>query len=405
MSNQPLVSIIIPTRNRKELLLQAVKSALVQSYKNIQLVVHDNNSTDGTQEYIRQNVTDKRLEFYRASEDLRMTDNWNRAFQHVRGDYFLRLDDDNILAPDFIETALLTVMKYDLDIFILSPLIVNLQNKVSTLFSNERNYFALNKFQVVYLEYFNLIDSNYVLYKLDTVLNIFPDKKIYQTTLPDRYMDYCMVSRKQDLRVGMSSEVKGITRFDYRAPLLSDYRLVYIDYDKLSTQDILKQKDCLSNFHMHRANTLAYFLNTEAIRELKIFFEKKIIHPALIRTLMKLGHIYMAREAYTWNEWVIYNRYAFQIMTRILSFPFARFEGRCLLINILAISRNVIIGNLKSFWNILFHQKRMVIKTDPRLGDKLAQEMISGIDIVDYSKFAEHGSLSRLLEKVNTLSI
>ena len=49
---QPLVTIAIPTFNRKEYLKQAIESVLEQSYKNIELVVSDNHSDDGTEELV-----------------------------------------------------------------------------------------------------------------------------------------------------------------------------------------------------------------------------------------------------------------------------------------------------------------------------------------------------------------
>lgn len=404
MISLPLVSIIIPTRNRKALLRYAIQSALTQTYPHIQLVIQDNNSQDGTQELIR-SISDDRLEYFRSTEDLSMTDNWNRAFQYARGEYFLRLDDDNILANDFIEKALEVMNKNNFDLFIFSPLVVNLQSKISTLFTPENKAYTLDRFQEVYLEYFNFIDSNYVLYKMSEILKIFPDGKIYKTTLPDRYMNYCMVSKNQGLRIGMSTEIKGITRFDYRPPLMSDYQLSYVDYDRLDTQEILNLKDCLSNFHMHRANTLTYFLENTHSSEIKTFFEERITHPSLMRTLMKLGHIYMAREAYSWKEWVIYNRYVIQILLQLVSRPFAYFEGKRLPINILVLGWNACRANMRSFRNILMREKRKVMDVNPALGNKLVEEMLAG-DMMSWKQDfkSEHGSFPNLLKRIRAMN-
>ncbi len=404
MKQSPLVSIAIPTRNRKELLGYAIRSVLAQTYAHIQLVIQDNNSQDGTQKFV-QEFNDSRLEYYRSDQDLAMTENWNLAFQHTRGEYFLRLDDDNILANDFIEKAFEAICENDLDLIIYSPLIVNHHNKVTTLFVSEKQIYYLDRFQEVYLEYFNLIDSNYVFYKMETVIESFPDRKIYYTTLPDRYMNYCLVSKIKKLRVGMSSEIKGVTRFDYRTPLMQDYRLSYVDYDQLDLQDILKLKDCLSNFHMHRANTLNFFLNTSASPEIKKFFQTKVIHPALIRTLMKLGHIYMAREAYSCDEWKIYNKYVAEIFIQLISRPFARFEARGIFLNVLAIGRNTLLGNVRSLVNIFFQRQRKVMEVNPLLGNNIVEQMITGKEVLHYSTGNEYGVFSSLLRKVDRMML
>lgn len=49
----PLVSIIIPTYNRAELLKRAIESALAQTYKNIQIIVVDDASEDNTPEVVQ----------------------------------------------------------------------------------------------------------------------------------------------------------------------------------------------------------------------------------------------------------------------------------------------------------------------------------------------------------------
>ena len=80
-TQHPLVSIVIPTKNRKNMLCMAINSVLNQTYKNIQLIVQDNNSTDGTAEVMPEFQEDKRVEYFRETEDLTMTENWNTGYQ------------------------------------------------------------------------------------------------------------------------------------------------------------------------------------------------------------------------------------------------------------------------------------------------------------------------------------
>ena len=62
MNKYPLVSVLIPTYNRKELLKRAINSVLNQTYKNIEIYVTDNASTDGTFEVMQELLkNDKRI--------------------------------------------------------------------------------------------------------------------------------------------------------------------------------------------------------------------------------------------------------------------------------------------------------------------------------------------------------
>ena len=64
-----LVSIYLPTHNRVDLLHKAVNSVLAQAYRNIELIVVNDASTDGTDEYLRQKAKeDTRLVFFKNAE-------------------------------------------------------------------------------------------------------------------------------------------------------------------------------------------------------------------------------------------------------------------------------------------------------------------------------------------------
>ena len=64
-NNQPLVSIIIVTWNRKEEILDALSAIKKQTYDNIEVVVVDNGSSDGTVEEIRRQYKNYKFRFHR----------------------------------------------------------------------------------------------------------------------------------------------------------------------------------------------------------------------------------------------------------------------------------------------------------------------------------------------------
>jgi glycosyltransferase involved in cell wall biosynthesis len=118
-NKNPLVSICIPTFNRGPILIdRAVKSALSQSYKNIELIIVGDHCTDNTPELLAK-IKDPRLKFYNLPKRIRsyrqnIENHWlvggaepaNKAMDLANGEWFARLDDDDTWSTDHIEKLL-----------------------------------------------------------------------------------------------------------------------------------------------------------------------------------------------------------------------------------------------------------------------------------------------------------
>jgi glycosyltransferase involved in cell wall biosynthesis len=98
----PLVSIGIPTFNRRVYTLRAAKSALSQTYTKIEVIVSDNASTDDTIQHLSA-IEDARLVILRHPENSGMVANFNSCLKAATGKLFLMLSDDDWLEPDAIE--------------------------------------------------------------------------------------------------------------------------------------------------------------------------------------------------------------------------------------------------------------------------------------------------------------
>ena len=94
----PEITIAIPTRNRADLLRAALQSALAQPYGNIEIIVSDNCSDDGTATLLA-GLSDPRIKVFRQEKLLSMHENWNFCLRMAAGEYFLLLSDDDLLVP------------------------------------------------------------------------------------------------------------------------------------------------------------------------------------------------------------------------------------------------------------------------------------------------------------------
>jgi len=100
--SEPLVSVFIPTKNRLELLTRAIESVKAQTYKNIEIVVVDDGSTDGTWDYLQQENQANGVIIIRNEESQGACAARNAAILASTGDFVTGLDDDDYFTLDRI---------------------------------------------------------------------------------------------------------------------------------------------------------------------------------------------------------------------------------------------------------------------------------------------------------------
>lgn len=99
-----LVSIYMPTKNREALAAKAIASVLEQTYRNVELIVVDDGSTDGTPEMLaRESARDARLRFFRNETSCGAPYSRNLAISNAKGEWITGLDDDDVFHASRIE--------------------------------------------------------------------------------------------------------------------------------------------------------------------------------------------------------------------------------------------------------------------------------------------------------------
>jgi glycosyltransferase involved in cell wall biosynthesis len=96
------ISICIPTYNGEPYIELALRSVLQQTFEDYELIVIDDQSTDGTYEHVAA-ITDHRLRLEKNSTRLGLVGNWNRCIQLASGEYLSIFHQDDIMEPNNIQ--------------------------------------------------------------------------------------------------------------------------------------------------------------------------------------------------------------------------------------------------------------------------------------------------------------
>jgi glycosyltransferase involved in cell wall biosynthesis len=100
----PKYSVIIPTFNGINYLPACVKSILDQSYEDFELIISDDHSVDGTKEYLL-TLQDSRVSVIEPPESMSMTEHWEWALSHAKGEWSIFVGQDDGLQPYFFELS------------------------------------------------------------------------------------------------------------------------------------------------------------------------------------------------------------------------------------------------------------------------------------------------------------
>ncbi len=101
---RPMISVVMATWNRKDMVRQAIESILTQTFRDFEFIIIDDASTDGTAELVAEYAKkDKRIIYLPNTENKGLVYNLNKGLDVARGKYIARMDDDDISLPERFE--------------------------------------------------------------------------------------------------------------------------------------------------------------------------------------------------------------------------------------------------------------------------------------------------------------
>ena len=112
----PLISIIVPAYNIAEYLPRCLDSILNQTYKNLEIIVISDGSSDGTNQVIENFAAQDSRIVPVFKENTGVSDTRNRGLDIAKGDYIGFVDGDDFIEPGMYERLLSNAIEHDADI-------------------------------------------------------------------------------------------------------------------------------------------------------------------------------------------------------------------------------------------------------------------------------------------------
>lgn len=114
MPATPKITVIIPTRERCDVLESSLRTVTSQDYDNLEIIVSDNCSSDDTASVVRR-ANDSRIRYLNTGKRLNMSQNWEFALSHVSDGWATYIGDDDGLMPEAIKMVANIIETADVD--------------------------------------------------------------------------------------------------------------------------------------------------------------------------------------------------------------------------------------------------------------------------------------------------
>jgi hypothetical protein len=102
---QPLISIVIATRNRVPYCIESIRSVLEVPGESIELVIQDNSDNEELKHFVADNIHDQRLVYRYTPPPFSIIDNFNSAISLAKGEYVCLIGDDDSVCRQIVDVA------------------------------------------------------------------------------------------------------------------------------------------------------------------------------------------------------------------------------------------------------------------------------------------------------------
>lgn len=195
-----LVSVIMPTYNRANIIDNAIRSVISQTYSNFELIIVDDESTDDTEQIIHKYQNDKRIKYIKQIKGGPSSAR-NLGLKESVGEYIFYLDSDNEWVENYLQTTLDYMYYFNLDSAYSGMIVVDEKNQFK--------YFRGSNFSWFEIRYLNYVDLNSFGHK-----NLAGEDKLFFDEELERWVDWDYILRFITIRTISYAPFLGIKYYD-----------------------------------------------------------------------------------------------------------------------------------------------------------------------------------------------
>ena len=197
-----IISVIIPTYNRENVISNSVKSVLNQNYKYIEILVIDDGSTGNTQNELKK-IKDKRIKLIKLNKNRGGNYARNVGIKLAKGKFISFQDSDDIYHFDKLKKQMKNLYKFKSD-FDFCKVGVHINENKTLFYPNKK---SVNLIKKVNLYDLLLSEGNFISTQSILVKKNFIDKYLFDINFP-RWQDYDLILRIiPNVKVSFTNEV------------------------------------------------------------------------------------------------------------------------------------------------------------------------------------------------------
>lgn len=117
LDSEPLISVLVPMFNVEKYVHKCISSIIGQTYKNLEIVLLDDSSKDNTYKIAEEFAkNDSRIKLIQKVNEANISKTRNFLLEHITADYFVFVDSDDIIEPNYVEKLYNTMILTGADI-------------------------------------------------------------------------------------------------------------------------------------------------------------------------------------------------------------------------------------------------------------------------------------------------